>query len=104
MPQAHQLTKERARRIAIRAQLLDAERPTDLLAMVEHLTLLQLDPTAAIAPAAELVAWTRLGSTYRPEQLRQALDERRLFGLDPPGGPMSDPRPLLGGAAPVRPT
>jgi len=99
MPQAHQLTKERARRIAIRAQLLDAERPTDLLAMVAHLTLLQLDPTAAIAPAADLVAWTRLGSSYRPEQLRQALDERRLFELDALVRPMSDLGLLLAEAA-----
>ena len=90
MPQAHQLTNEEARRIAVRAQLLDANRPTDLLETVRHLTLLQLDPTAAIAPAADLVAWTRLGSGYRPEHLRQALDERRLFELDALVRPMSD--------------
>jgi uncharacterized protein YcaQ len=51
--------------------MLDAERPTDLVALVEHLTLLQIDPTAAIAPSADLVAWSRLGSAYRPEHLRQ---------------------------------
>ena len=50
------LTVEQARRVAVRAQLLDAERPPTLLPMVEHLTFLQLDPTAAIAPAADLVA------------------------------------------------
>ena len=47
--------------IAIRAQLLDAERPRDLLDVVDQLTFLQLDPTAVIAPAADLVAWSRLG-------------------------------------------
>jgi uncharacterized protein YcaQ len=57
------LSRNEARRIAVRAQLLDAQRPTDLVEVVEHLTLLQIDPTAAIAPAADLVAWTRLGST-----------------------------------------
>ena len=62
----HQLTKEQARRIAVRAQLLDARRPTDLLAVVRHLTLLQIDPTAAIAPSADLVAWSRLGSATDP--------------------------------------
>jgi len=86
----HRLTKEQARRIAVRAQLLDANRPTDLLETVEHLTLLQLDPTAAIAPAADLVAWSRLGSSYDPAQLRQALDERQLFELDALVRPMGD--------------
>ena len=66
----HQLTKAQARRIAVRAQLLDAPRPTDLLAVVRQLTLLQIDPTAAIAPSADLVAWSRLGSAYRPDDLR----------------------------------
>ena len=56
------LTREEARRIAIRAQLLDAERPTDLVAMVEHLMFVQIDPTAAVAPTADLVAWSRLGA------------------------------------------
>ncbi len=51
-----QLTREEARRIAVRAQRLDADRPTDLLELVTHLTFLQLDPTAAIAPAADLIA------------------------------------------------
>ena len=63
----------------MRAQLLDADRPTDLLEVVSHLTLLQLDPTAAIAPSADLVAWTRLGDAYRPEQLTQALEEDRTL-------------------------
>jgi uncharacterized protein len=53
---AHRLSRVEARRIAIRAQLLDAQCPTDLLTVVEHLTFLQLDPTAAIAPSADLVA------------------------------------------------
>ena len=73
----HRLTKEEARRIAVRAQLLDADRPTDLLDVVGHLTFLQLDPTAAIAPSADLVAWTRMGDAYRPEQLTQALEQDR---------------------------
>ena len=66
----HRLTKVEARRIAVRAQLLDAPRPTDLVEVVRQLTLLQIDPTAAIAPSADLVAWSRLGSAYRPDDLR----------------------------------
>ena len=59
------VTRAEARRIAVRAQLLDAGRPTELLPMVKHLTFLQVDPTSAIAPAADLVAWSRLGAAYR---------------------------------------
>jgi uncharacterized protein YcaQ len=85
------LTKAQARRIAIRAQLLDARRPTDLLAVVRHLTFLQLDPTAAIAPSADLVAWTRLGDAYRPEQLTQALEQdRSLYEVRAIVRPMAD--------------
>jgi uncharacterized protein len=76
----HRLSKAEARRIAIRAQLLEARRPTDLLEVVRHLTLLQLDPTAAVAPSADLVAWTRLGPTYQPAQLTEALElDRTLY-------------------------
>jgi uncharacterized protein YcaQ len=74
------LTRDEARRIAIRAQLLDADRPTDLLEVVDRLTMLQLDPTAAVAPSADLVAWARLGNSYQPAHLQQALErDRTLF-------------------------
>ncbi len=87
----HELTKEQARRIAVRAQLLDARAPTELLSVVQQLTLLQLDPTAAVAPSADLVAWSRLGSTYRPDHLKEALEEdRTLFEFDALVRPMSD--------------
>ncbi|WP_168627172.1 crosslink repair DNA glycosylase YcaQ family protein [Cryobacterium sp. BB307] len=87
----HQLDRTEARRIAVRAQLLTAGRPADLLSTVKHLTLLQVDPTAAIAPAADLVAWTRLGSAYRPADLSRALEhDRTLFELDAMIRPMDD--------------
>jgi len=80
-----------ARRIAVQAQFLDAPRPADLLAVVRRLTLLQIDPTAAIAPSADLVAWSRLGSSYQPAQLRQALEQdRTLFEHDAMVRPMED--------------
>ena len=75
----HRLDRAQARRIAIGAQLLDAQRPTELLQVVEHLTFLQLDPTAAVAPSADLVAWTRLGDAYRPSDLTQALEQDRTL-------------------------
>jgi len=96
----HRLTKEQARKIVIRAQLLDAARPTDLLTVVDRLTLLQLDPTAAIAPSADLVAWSRLGSTYRPADLKQALEvDRTLFELGALVRPIGDLGLYLAGAA-----
>jgi len=96
----HRLTREQARRIAVRAQLLDAMRPTDLVEVVRHLTFLQIDPTAAIAPAADLVAWSRLGSAYRPAHLRLALeDERTLFEHNALVRPMSDVGLVLAAAA-----
>jgi uncharacterized protein len=96
----HRLTKAQARRVAVRAQMLDAPRPTDLLAVVQQLTFLQIDPTAAIAPSADLVAWSRLGSTYQPGQLKQAVEEdRTLFELDAMIRPMSDLGLYLAGAS-----
>jgi len=75
------LDRDEARQLAVRAQLLDATRPTDLVDLVDHLTLLQVDPTAAIAPNADLVAWSRLGASYRPADLIRALEDRSLFEL-----------------------
>jgi uncharacterized protein YcaQ len=77
----HKLSRVEARRIAVRAQLLDSRRPTGLRDLVRHLTLLQIDPTAAIAPSADLVAWSRLGSSYAPAELATALEERMLLEL-----------------------
>jgi uncharacterized protein len=77
----NELTRADARRIAVRAQLLDGERPADLHAVVRRLTLLQIDPTAAIAPNADLVAWSRLGSAYSPAELDAALADRTLIEL-----------------------
>ena len=87
----HTLTKKQARRIAVKAQLLDAPRPTNLLEVVRRLNFLQIDPTAAIAPSADLVAWSRLGSSYRPAHLTKALEEERtLFESNALIRPMSD--------------
>jgi uncharacterized protein YcaQ len=77
----HQLSRTDARRIAVRAQLLGRDRPADLHEVVRGLTLLQNDPTNAVAPSADLVAWSRLGSAYRPSELAEALGERSLVDL-----------------------
>ena len=78
----HELSRKHARRIAVRAQLLDDTRHTDLLDVVWSLTLLKVDQTAAVAPSADLVLWSRMGDAYDPEDLRLALSDRRLVELD----------------------
>ena len=77
----HKLSRQDARRIAVRAQLLDGHRPTELLDVVRHLTMLQLSPTDAVAPSADLVAWSRLGSRYSRLELKNALEGRALLEL-----------------------
>jgi uncharacterized protein len=75
----HRLDKQEARRIALRAQLLDLPRPSDLVDVVDGLTFLQIDPTAAIAPSADLVLWSRLGSAYDPGDLTRAIEVDRTL-------------------------
>jgi len=81
MSTVHELSRTDARRIAVRAQLLTRQRPTELVETVRQLTMVQLEPTNAIAPSAELVLWSRLGSRFHPQDLWDALDEQRLIEL-----------------------
>jgi uncharacterized protein YcaQ len=78
----HELSRTDARRIAIRAQLLDSHRPVNLAEVVRHLTLLQNDLTAAVAPSAELVAWSRLGSACPRNAVSDAIEEQSLIDLN----------------------
>lgn len=98
-PVPRSLTRTEARRIAVAAQLLTADRLTGLVTTAERLTLLQLDPTAVVAPTADLVAWSRLGEAYRPEHLRAALEvDRTMFEHrhreDPSSGNIAAVRPM----------
>ncbi|NUP15060.1 MAG: winged helix-turn-helix domain-containing protein [Streptomyces sp.] len=78
----HEISRGDARRIAVRAQLLDRSPADGLLDVVRQLTLLQVDPIAAIAPNADLVAWSRLGSSgYSRADLTGALADRTLVEL-----------------------
>jgi hypothetical protein len=77
----HRLSRQDARRVAVRAQLLTSQRPADLLAVVRRLTVLQLDPVSAVAPSADLVAWSRLGAAYRPDHLKAAIADQSVIEL-----------------------
>jgi uncharacterized protein YcaQ len=77
----HQLTRRDARRIAVRAQLLTSDRPAGLFDVVRGLNLLQLDQTAYLAPNADLIAWSRLGSSYNASELADAIATQALVEL-----------------------
>lgn len=81
MPTVHELSRRDARQVAVRAQLLSADRPADLMDVLRGLTLVQHDPISAVAPSADLVLWSRLGAAYSPDELRDALDEQRVIDL-----------------------
>ncbi len=91
-PEAIHLTRQEARQIAVRATLLDADRPTDLMAVVQRLTALPVEPTRAIAPSYDLVSWSRLGSAYEPEDLDDLLAARDLYEDGDGIRPMADLR------------
>lgn len=75
----HQLSKDEARRIAVRAQLLDAERAGDVVEVAEQLGYIKIDPAATIAPCEHTVLWSRIGWSYEPGQLSKAVEQDRLL-------------------------
>jgi len=86
----HRLTRDQARRIAVRAQLLEADRPTDVVGVAGELGAIKIDPTATIAPAEHTILWSRLGSAYDPSVLSKAVEsDRLLFEFEGAFRPMS---------------
>jgi uncharacterized protein len=65
-----------ARRIAVRAQLLDGSAD-GVLETVRRLGFLQLDPISTVAPPQHLVLWSRLGPGYDRAELDRLLWETR---------------------------
>lgn len=49
-----------------------------MIDVVRHLGFVQLDPTAAVAPSADLVLWGRLGASYDPSELVDLIDRQEL--------------------------
>lgn len=73
----HRLTREQARRIAVRGQLLAAERPAGIVETIDALTVVNIEPTAAVAPSADLILWSRLGWPYQPADLVRLVEKDR---------------------------
>jgi uncharacterized protein YcaQ len=74
------LDRETARRIAVRAQLLTAGRPAGIVETIDGLSVVNIEPTAAIAPSADLILWSRIGWPYQPADLVRAMEvDRAVF-------------------------
>jgi uncharacterized protein YcaQ len=72
------VTSEQARRIAVRAQVLDGSA-SGVRQTVRRLGFLQMDPIATVATPQHLVLWSRLGA-YDPAQLDRLLwHKKKLF-------------------------
>ena len=70
-----------ARRVAVRAQLLDGSA-TSVLDTVRRLGFLQIDPIATVATPQHLVLFSRLGVYDTAELDRLLWEERKLFEWD----------------------
>jgi uncharacterized protein YcaQ len=72
-----EVTREEARRIAVRAQLLDGSA-SGVLDTVRRLGFLQIDPISTVAPPQYLVLWSRFGP-YERSELDRLLVQRKLY-------------------------
>ena len=91
----NEVSLEEARRIAVRAQLLDGSATRRALDTVRRLGFLQIDPISTVAPPQHLVLWSRLGARYDRDELDRLLwEERKLFEWDAFIYPIED-LPLL---------
>jgi uncharacterized protein YcaQ len=78
-----------ARRVAVRAQLLDGSGK-DVLDVVRRLGFLQMDPISTVAPPQHLVLFSRLGKFDVAELDRLVWEERKLFEWDAFVWPIED--------------
>ena len=84
-----EVTREDARRIAVRAQLLDGSAQ-GVLATIRRLGFLQMDPISTVAQPQHLVLWSRLSRFDRAELATLLWDKRKLFEWNAFIWPMED--------------
>jgi uncharacterized protein len=85
-----QLGRDEARRVIVRAQLLDAVRPGDVVEVAEQIGAIKIDPTATISPCEHTVLFARIGAPYESGHLQKAFErDRLLFEFDGAFRPMS---------------
>lgn len=76
-----ELSARDARRLAVTAQLLARPRPHDIVGTAAGLAAVQVDHTAHVAPSAELVLWSRLGSRVSRAAIEDAIGSGRLVEI-----------------------
>lgn len=84
------ISRQEARQIAVRAALLDVARPDDVVSMVRGIAMLRVELTTTVAPAADHIAWSRLGQSYRPDDTTRAQGLGLMFERGWMLRPMSD--------------
>ena len=89
-----EVSRDEARRIAVRAQLLDG-RARGVLSTIRRLGFLQIDTVSTVAPPQQLVLYSRLGPRYDRVELDRLLwKSRKLVEVDAFIHPIED-LPLL---------
>ena len=75
----HRLSRTEARRVAVLAQLLTLPSPRGALDVVRHLGFLQVDLTTVVAPHADLVLWSRMGSDHEEGGVDELIGDGALL-------------------------
>jgi hypothetical protein len=83
--------------MAVRAALLEARRPVELVEMIGSLGMLRVELTSIVAPSADHISWTRLGNSFEPADIDSAVAAGRLFERGWMLHPMTDLALFLAG-------
>lgn len=75
------IDRDEARRIAVRAALLDARPVEGLEHLVTAVSGIRVELTSIVMPSADHIVWSRLGDDARPGDAERALEQGRLWEL-----------------------